>query len=393
MSYQTGTATSYTNLLDLLDTFLTSQGMTLTPAYTGTGNGTIAGVIGGSASVAETITIAMTSATAFTVTGSVSGALAGGTVGTAYTGTKINFTITAGGTAFIAGDQFVVATTPPWTSKRRTAGTEMIWQAPGNGGLDAILVGASIFSNVGADYYNWRLGSFTAYNSGLPFNQQPGYNGGPSQSVGSPVLALWNSTITYWFIANGRRVIVVAKVSTVYVAAYLGFLSSYMAPGAYPAPNVVGGSLAFATEPAASSTTWRWSYAGIEARNFAIPYGASISSDSQSSLVLRLPTGIWRGFDCNYQDSTFGTVWPYEFVAAANYMSGWKPNLDGSYCVFPIVLHDSTPNVYGELDGVVATTGFGNGAENTITVGQSLYLVVPNVFRSGIQDYFAAKLT
>ena len=130
MSFQTGTATDYSDLLNQLDTFLTSQGMTLAPAFAGTGNGTIAGLIGGSASVAEVFTIAFTDATHFTVTGSITGALASGVVGTPYVTTHINFTITAGGTAFVAADAFTVSTTPPWTSKRRAAGDEMVWQAP-----------------------------------------------------------------------------------------------------------------------------------------------------------------------------------------------------------------------------------------------------------------------
>ena len=172
MSVEIGTATDHANLLDLLDTFLTSQGMTHDPSFAGTGNGTIAGLIGGSASVAEMVTITFTDATHFDVVGSITGAIGSGTTGTPFSTTHIKFTITAGGTAFISGDAFTVATTPKWTSKRRTAGVEMIWQAPGNGNLDAILVGAKVFSDVAGDYYNWRLGGFTAFDAGLDFTHQ-----------------------------------------------------------------------------------------------------------------------------------------------------------------------------------------------------------------------------
>src|SRR5437899_2041855 len=117
MSWTNGNATGYDDLLNKLDTFLTSQGMCTSPAYTGTGNGLISALIGGSASIAENITVAMTSATAFSVTGSTSGALGTGTVGTPFTNSKVNFTITAGGVAFIAGDTWTFSTTPPWLSK------------------------------------------------------------------------------------------------------------------------------------------------------------------------------------------------------------------------------------------------------------------------------------
>lgn len=392
MSLLTGTATDYADLLNTLDSFLTSTGMALTPSFVGTGNGTIS-ALGGSAGVAEVITVTFTSATAFGVVGSVSGSLGTGTVGTPFTSTKANLTITAGGTAFVSGDAFTFAVTPPWTSLRRVSGSEMIWQAPGNGGLDEIIVGAKTFDDVGTDYYDWRLGGFTAYNSGAPFNQQPGYLGGASQANPSPIFTLWNSSIPYWIVANGRRVVVVAKVSANYMACYLGLLNTYMAPGAYPYPLVVGGNLCFSsTEPATTDPRWRWSNSAAEMRNFAIPFSSNLSLDSQSTLQLRLASGSWRGFDCNPNEQTFGQVWPYAYVDSSGGWD-WRPNLDGGYPLFPIVLFDHTPNVYGELDGVQALTGFSQGAENTVTVGGIKYLVVQNIFRNTKSDFFAVRLT
>lgn len=397
MSFQTGTATDYSDLLNKLDTFLTSQGMTLAPSFVGTGNGSISGLIGGSASVAEVFTILFTDATHFSVTGSITGALASGVVGTAYATTHINFTIAAGGTAFVAGDAFTVATTPAWTSKRRTSGDQMIWQAPGNGNLDQILVGAKLFSNVGADYYNWRLGGFTAFDAGLTFEGQAGYVGGVGALYPSPVLNLWNSSIPYWFIANGRRVIVVAKISSVYVAAYLGFGSMYMSPGAFPYPLIVGGSMAWdqaniASEPAASSNTWRWSYVGNELRCFPMARGATSAYPGGSQLRMRLPSGVWQAFNETNTEGQFGRLWPTG-EAVSGGMQDWRADLDGGYSVLPIVLYDSQVlNIYGELDGVGAITGFSQSSENTITIGLQQWLVVQDVNRNTKIDYFAVKL-
>jgi hypothetical protein len=387
MSAKIGSATSYADLLNILDSFLTSTGMALVPSFTGTGNGTI-DALGGSAGVAETITVTFTSATAFGVVGSVSGSLGTGVVGTPFTSTKANLTITAGTIAFVATDAFVFAVCAPWISMRRTAGVEMIWKAPGNGGLDQILVGAKVFSDVGADYYNWRLGGFSAFDAGLPFNQQAGYVGGPSQSTPSPVLPLWNAAIPYWIVANGRRAIVVAKISTVYVTCYLGLINPYMSPGAYPYPLLVGGSLAFQTsEPVSTSALWRWSYTGSEM--CAIPRGVGMGLDSESVARLLLPTGIWRGFCSVRTETNFGKVWPYAWVQSWD----WRPNLDGGYPLVPIVLCDNTPNVYGELDGVFAVTGFSQSVENIITAGGTKHLVVQNVFRNTKSDFFAVRLS
>ena len=290
-------------------------------------------------------------------------------------------------------DTFLTSTlSPPWTSLRRNAGVEMIWQAPGAGGLDEIIVGAQVFSDVTGDYYNWRLGGFQAFDAGSAFDQQAGYVGGASQAHPSPVLPLWDSTIPFWFIANGRRVIVIAKISATYMSCYLGFMEPYMAPGSFPYPLIVGGSLAFAAaEPGVGSPNWRWSYAGTEMRSFPIPVPLNLGADADSSLRLRLPSGVWRGFSTSAADPTYGKVWPYGWVHIPAW--DWRPNLDGGYSMLPILLCDNTPNVYGELDGVYALTGFSQGAENTITIGGVTYLVVQNTFRNTKSDFFAVRLS
>jgi hypothetical protein len=57
------------------------------------------------------------------------------------------------------------------------------------------------------------------------------------------------------------------------------------------------------------------------------------------------------------------------------------------------VICDGTPNVYGELDGVKAITGFSQGSENTVTVDGIEYLVIQNVFRNTTSDFFAVQLS
>lgn len=114
MSTQTGTASDYLDLIEKLDLFLTQTGHAWGKTFTGTGTGDLVNYLGTGGSVAETFTITATSATTFTVVGSVSGALASATVGTPYTSAKVAFTINAGGTAFVAGDRFLLNTSPPW---------------------------------------------------------------------------------------------------------------------------------------------------------------------------------------------------------------------------------------------------------------------------------------
>lgn len=284
--------------------------------------------------------------------------------------------------------------TPGWTSLRYTVGgagnpDECILKAPGLGGTDEIYVGVKTFENVTADYYNWRLGGFTGFDAGLTFAAQPGV----MQNV---FMTLWNSPIPYWFIANGRRVIIVTKISTNFMMGYLGFINQYPSPAQFPYPLAIGGNFAISLEPALTSTQWRWSNA--TAFNFNFPMatrqnpGGGIIPANTCSLRLRKTNGIWAdmasGDNGVYQDSDINNIWPY--MAG---MSNLQQNLGATQSpILPIILHDNTPEVYGELDGVVATSGQAIASEDLLAVGGDNYLVVQNVFRTGRSQYAAVRL-
>lgn len=81
---------------------------TWTPVLPPTGNGTINNLVVDTMAVPETWTIEFTSASAYTVVGSVSGPTASGVVGSPYDNNRLNFTVLAGSTAFVAGDEFTI---------------------------------------------------------------------------------------------------------------------------------------------------------------------------------------------------------------------------------------------------------------------------------------------
>ena len=80
---------------------------TSTSALT-TGNGTIGSISNGPSVQSGSYFLRATSATNWNVTGPDGFAMPSATTGSAYVGPDINFTITAGGTAFAAGDEFVI---------------------------------------------------------------------------------------------------------------------------------------------------------------------------------------------------------------------------------------------------------------------------------------------
>jgi hypothetical protein len=73
-----------------------------------TGNGTIGAISTGTGAKEGAYALRATGATTFTVTDPEGNALPNATVGTAYADAGLDFTITAGGTAFIAGDTFTL---------------------------------------------------------------------------------------------------------------------------------------------------------------------------------------------------------------------------------------------------------------------------------------------
>jgi hypothetical protein len=527
------TATDYADLMEKLHIFLTTNGSAYGLTYAGTGNGTLTAYKGGSASVAEIFTITATSATNFTVVGSVSGSLSAATVGTPYTGTKVQFTLTAGGTAFIAGDVFTLSTAPKWVSQRRARGctvvcsasqtglsaqdnvidgktvnsggslgyvspntptlpitmefdfleaetiaeyaimpgsstfapkswtyeywngsawvvldtqtnvpawqtmksfaiaspvsstktrlnisaiqtstflyidavehrrtvggfnagfSQYIWKAPGNSGSDQIYVGAHHLRRVDVDYFDWELNAFDGYNSNVNFYQQPNWHG-------RVWLPLVNSSIPYWFINDGRRVIVVAKVGSQYEMAYLGYYDPYFTPAQLPYPICIGGTVQLqSAAPSWNNASFRWSDTTFAHR---MPTHGDPNTSSWTAyhtpLRLRRNDGVWTGF-FSYVSGAASTltsdanmVWPYgsDFTLL-------DVNLDGSYALWPCMLLSNTggtsPNAYGELAGIKAIAGQSLTAESIITMGPIGYLVLPNISRSGHTDWLCVRL-
>lgn len=276
----------------------------------------------------------------------------------------------------------------PWVSLRYTTGgsglaDELILKATGAAGTDEIFVGISTFENVTADYYNWQLAGFTGFDNALTFANQPGV-------MRDVYLTLWNSPIPYTFVANARRAIIVAKISSSYMMMYLGFINQYASPVQYPYPMLVGGNLAVNTGLALTSVLWRWSVSDNTNHNF--PWSSFVNGFAANIMQLRLrsPAGIWLGLrigDNGTADNT-ANIWPF-----MSGMNNVQQNLGATAQspAFPIILSDASPEVYGELDGIVATSGQGIASEDTLTIGSDSWMVVQDVFRTSRERYCAVR--
>ena len=271
-----------------------------------------------------------------------------------------------------------------WTSLEDTS-DKLVLQGEGSG-TDEIIVAIQKYANVGADSYGWRLNGYTAYQSGYAFLDQPG----AIQAVngfGHVSMPLWNSSIPYWFIASGRRIIVVAKVGTTYQACYLGFFLPFASPNQYPYPLAIGGS-----RVDTFSNTARYSVADNQSSNF----WNSLNTSGTGTMFFRMPGGSW--YSARDASNGSGGVTTGMFPYNQADITLMRQALDGSPVLTPIEFQSyiSSPslnvNRLGELDGVFHIAGFDVSAEDVVTVGSDDYVVIPNVFRSGAADYAALKL-
>lgn len=252
-----------------------------------------------------------------------------------------------------------VATANGWTALRyNTSGTdhELILKGVGFSGAEEIFVGFRTYHDVSADYYNLLAAGFTGYVAGNSFDTQPG-----ARLSGVPA---HNQRIDYWLTVNPQRIALAMKVGLpVYESAYVGKMLPYATPGQYPYPLVAAGMLTGAAATRFSETTHSMAYKG-----------------NRANLGLRVPGGSW------------GQPYAHPWSNAGLTSTLMLRNTNGVYPVTPVVLHDNSGNVWGELDGIYHISGFNNVVENTFTMGGKTHVVIQDVARNGFADFFAMRL-
>lgn len=271
------------------------------------------------------------------------------------------------------------------------AGYELVLSGPGVSGSDGILVAVQTWKNTVQGACNWALNGYTVYSSMLEFLTQVG-------SINSfnynylPQVLLNNSSMKYWFFANGRRICGVVKVAGVYYASfYLGYYLPYGLPNAFPYPLMIGGSAAYAGTEADDV----YSSSAITNQGFVNGYHENATGNlKKSALVLR--NSEWYSFG-NYASDAVGSVtfkrntWPHihgYFDDLSWYIT--KDPADG-VPLFPVILMMTTPqkNIFGEMDGIKAVLCDGVVAEDTIEYDGNTYIVFQNGSRTTSINKFA----
>jgi len=412
MAYKIGYADGHKELLVAIKGFLCDAKKAFDIAAGGgnTGDGYVSAERASTSPVDETWTLTATSATNFTVTGSVSGAQAAATVGTPYDNSIVAFTIIAGDTAFVSSDSFTfdvadgLGATQLYTATRYdtdyddVGGYELILMGPGTAGTDEIYSAIQTVEDAGDDYYNWRIAGMTSYTD-TDLEYMPGLTQGRMAR-----LLLWQNKIQYWCVANGRRFIVVAKVSGVYEASYLGFALPYGLPTQFPYPLIVGG----AASPPATASHNRYSSLETSHRGFPSPYANAAGVCTYLTFdpvydysTLKILQGTsWIRIRNHYTTGLYTTnvVWPYSsdsYTTNQYFSEKLRENVDGTYPIFPTVIMCETPNkhIFGEMQGVFAVNGFGGiAAEDTFAIGGDTYVAFPIIPNADANDFWALKL-
>lgn len=222
-------------------------------------------------------------------------------------------------------------------------------------------------------------------------------------NVGHSVRVLLDANpMTYWFVANGRRFAMVHKISTIFEAAYCGFFLPYATPISYGYPLFIGGSAGpgFQTH---NPYNWR----GLENghRHFMSPWynGASFQF-SQPSATLIDPSGQWLEVG-NLNNWGHVNIGPevagngvgdtgINRVGMNNVRTHMGSCYGGQYPLLPATFIQNNPRgqTLGILQGCYWCQGSDNASENIITVGGVDHLVVQDVFRTGLGDYWALAL-
>lgn len=305
--------------------------------------------------------------------------------------------------AFLTTDTALVADGAAWTLLRRDSFVldpkrdlaEL--RGPGSSASDAIHVQLALYVDPAAPAYAIRVLGSQSWQSAVPITTPEGQPGSLQAGTGSlgilPRMPLFNAAISYWFVANGRRFIVVAKSGAYWGSLYAGFILPYGTPAQYPYPLFIGAN---------SATGDNYQSSSLQVANCAFWRTDGDYSDVYSAAILA-PGGGWIG--ANRLDSAnTGRIWPWGLTIESRRntlgpfeLASLTALPDGATPLLPAIVYDSATahpfNIWGELDGVFAVPGKEIAAGDTVTAGGASHLVVQQATSTNAARYAAIQLS
>lgn len=306
--------------------------------------------------------------------------------------------------AFLTTNADLVAEGQAWEIAWTADAETHVLRGPGLSDQDQVYIGMEMRSLPAVDSYWLDFWGMVGVISTAPVMAEH-VNVKPVQSR----LYADTQPMEYWFVANGRRFIVVLKISTVFQAAYCGLFLPYANPLSYPYPLFVGASAQPWQNTGFSSRNWRSTAPGF--RNFWTPIWESgggnaiettswlmnpqgdwvrVSNSNSGGDFVFFPNGGWGGDSIIRPGTENENNYPEEFFTFSRLMAAYG----GEYPLIPCTLFQRVPTgqTMGILDGVFRCQTYDNASQNIITKDDIDYLVVQNTFRTGLGEYAAIIL-
>lgn len=274
---------------------------------------------------------------------------------------------------------------PVWDTNEKND-NRVVLKGEGLGVDDPVYVGLYTYTDPSNSIYTISSLGMVTFDANFKFNNQP------SVFQQRPKILCWDQAMPYWFVANGRRFMVLVKTATSYEFLYCGFMLPYCLPDQYPYPYVVGG-MANSHISYLNTTT--------EHENFMSHYYAHAGCWH--------PSNVWRYLCGAYVENTLiptVQLYPNWVNGAPRSSSDWatrripvviKPDFGGQYHLQNIELisgtYDQGTGLFGCLDGVYMVSGFQNAPENIIQVDGLDYLVFIDSTRTELGRFFAMRIS
>lgn len=268
-----------------------------------------------------------------------------------------------------------------------------VLRAPGGSSGNEFFLYMNSAADVGNGYYGLRINAAIDYDSTLLI-------GGQKMISPDTYLNLWQNSMDYWFYANGRRVVIVAKVNTSYVSAYLGCFLPFALPSQYTKPFTI---------IAPASTLHKYDRSVTQNRFVADPGNGCAyylnRSFNQWIAVANHEVGV---SEVNFSFNPSAIMWPHRSVRhsvnadEAGDIGSWsygglariRPPLSGEVPQFLChILSLSERKFVGALDGVYSVPGFNRTSEQLVTFGSpaSNFRTFQNIFRTTARDFMAIE--
>lgn len=311
--------------------------------------------------------------------------------------------------AFITTDPELVASNQNW---------EIAWEEDSNSGLgfanptDYVLRGKGLSdqdniyvalrrddSAVASDVCTWYMrGATGIVPTANAYNLHVGMTPFPVKMFTRP------NPMRYWFVANGRRFVIIVQVGTVYESLYAGFFLPYADPTVYTYPMFIGASCGSGgPQEATSHASVRDDHTGFMYPN----YNSGATGHNPSSWMMD-PSGNWLRCSVN-TDSANVAIGPRFFGGGlglgGNLSQGFSTSDYGyeslnaregelygdgfALTPFTLVQANPTDQMFGVLDGVWRVTGRGQSIENIIQAEDQIHIVFQNTFRTALGEWFA----